>query len=129
MSEICPPEKTLFVTTDPELLRAAGKENGIVVGDCNRNEPLETAKTFLQCAKIVFLHRPKVIISTGAAPGLLCLALGKFIGAKRIWIDSFANVEQLSLSGQMAKYVADIWLTQWEHLSRPEGPRYIGELL
>lgn len=118
----------VFVTTKEELLRQAGKQ-GRVVNDCNRNQPLLLLKCFIECAKIVYTVRPKVIISTGAAPGIICMAFGKLIGAKAIWIDSFANVEQLSMSGKIARYISDTWLTQWEHLSDNQGPSYKGALL
>jgi hypothetical protein len=29
----------------------------------------------------------------------------------------------------LAKYVADIWLTQWEHLSSKKGPAWWGAVL
>lgn len=119
----------VFVTTKEELLRQAGKVDGHVVADCNRNRPLRMLTCVRQCASIVFSRRPKVIISTGAAPGIICIAFGKLIGAKTIWIDSFANVEQLSMSGKIARYISDKWLTQWEHLSDTTGPSYHGALL
>ncbi|MBB3659245.1 UDP-N-acetylglucosamine:LPS N-acetylglucosamine transferase [Rhizobium sp. BK650] len=118
-----------FVTTKRELLKQSEKTDGFVVYDCNRDKPLQVAKCLIQCARIVFTLRPKVIISTGAAPGLICIALGKFVGAKSIWVDSFANVEQLSMSGKMARYICDHWVTQWEHLSRSRGPIFEGALL
>jgi hypothetical protein len=52
-----------------------------------------------------------------------------FLRARTIWIDSIANVERLSSSGAQARRVADVWLTQWEHLARPEGPEYWGAVL
>ena len=119
----------LFVTTKQELLDQAGLANGKVVSDCNRDRPWETAKCLLQCARVIFSVRPKMVVSTGAAPGLLCLVMGKLIGAKTIWIDSFANVEKLSLSGKLAGYFVNTQLTQWQHLAGPGGPRYEGELL
>jgi hypothetical protein len=51
------------------------------------------------------------------------------IGAKTIWLDSMANVECLSLSGQKIKGHADLWLTQWDHLAAPGGPQYAGSVL
>ena len=34
-----------------------------------------------------------------------------------MWIDSVANVEELSMSGQMASASGDLCLTQWPHLA------------
>ena len=42
---------------------------------------------------------------------------------------NIANTERLSLSGRLARPVADAWLTQWAHLARPGGPDYIYALL
>ena len=65
----------------------------------------------------VAVLRPGVIITTGAAPGLMGIIIGRIFGAKTIWIDSIANVEKLSLSGRIAVKIADRVYTQWSHLS------------
>ena len=78
---------------------------------------------------VIIRLRPNIIISTGAAPGFFALVFGKLFGAKTIWVDSIANVEQLSVSGQKVKRFADLWLTQWKHLAKPNGPYYKGGVL
>ena len=71
-----------------------------------------------------------MVISTGAAPGLVALAVAKLLtGSRTVWIDSIANTKQLSLSGRLARPVADAWLVQWPHLARPGGPEYWGAVL
>jgi UDP-N-acetylglucosamine:LPS N-acetylglucosamine transferase len=83
-----------------------------------------------QLARAVGRERPDAIVTTGAAPGLVALALGRLLARSRtVWIDSVANTERMSLSGRMARHVADAWLVQWEHLARPEGPHYWGAVL
>ncbi|MFQ5805354.1 MAG: hypothetical protein ACE5I3_02760 [Phycisphaerae bacterium] len=66
---------------------------------------------------------------TGAAPGYVGLRLGKLLGAQTIWIDSIANVERLSLSGERIARHADLWLTRWPHLARSDRPSYLGGVL
>ena len=79
---------------------------------------------------ILLKERPEVIITTGSAPGLVGIALAKLVSrARTIWIDSIANVERLSASGMQARHFADVWLTQWPHLSKPGGPEYWGSVL
>lgn len=78
---------------------------------------------------ILLLERPEVVISTGAAPGYFALRFGKWFGSRTVWLDSIANVESLSLSGRRVRRFADLWLTQWEHLSNPAGPRHAGQVL
>lgn len=92
-----------------------------IVGECNRRHPIQTVWVFFQCLKIAFRERPQVVISTGAAPGLLLCFAAKLTGAKIVWIDSIANVERLSLSGYMVRYFADICLTQWPELAERYG--------
>jgi exopolysaccharide biosynthesis glucuronosyltransferase PssD len=99
------------------------------VRDASRWNKLGLVVQALQILWIVLRVRPRVVLSTGAAPGFFGLLFGKLIGARTIWIDSLANVEELSLSGRQARRYADLWLTQWPHLARPEGPRYLGAVL
>jgi UDP-N-acetylglucosamine:LPS N-acetylglucosamine transferase len=77
----------------------------------------------------ILYERPDVVISTGAAPGYFALRFGKLIGARTVWIDSIANVEELSMAGHMAGRYADMWLTQWPHLAREGGPEYFGAVI
>lgn len=86
-------------------------------------------RTARQLAFIMMRERPDIVISTGAAPGYLALRLARLAGARTIWLDSIANVDQLSLSGLKVGRYASLWLTQWPHLARPEGPHYGGAVL
>ena len=70
-----------------------------------------------------------MIITTGAAPGFLALVIGRVMGCRTCWIDSIANIEELSLSGRKARRWSTLWLTQWKHLARSEGPRYVGNVI
>lgn len=83
----------------------------------------------VQLAAALIRLRPCVIISTGAAPGMLALVLGRLTGARCIWVESLTSTDELSLSGRLAGRVAHLWLTQWEHLAREDGPHYHGGTL
>jgi len=78
---------------------------------------------------LLFKLRPDVVVSTGAAPGFVSIRVGKLIGARTIWLDSIANSESMSLSGQKISKYTDLWLTQWEHLATEEGPHYYGSVI
>ena len=71
-----------------------------------------------------------MVVSTGAAPGLIALPIAKLFGARTVWIDSLANCERLSLSGRIARHFSDLWLTQWPHLAGSHaGLRCYGSVL
>jgi len=78
---------------------------------------------------IIARTQPEVVVSTGASPGFFAMLFGRAMGKKTIWVDSIANVDELSLSGQQARRFADLWITQWEHLARPEGPKFFGAVV
>jgi len=83
----------------------------------------------LQILSILLRVRPHVVISTGAAPGYFAIRMGRLLGARTIWVDSIANVEELSMTGQLVGPHADLWLTQWEHLAEANGPAFRGAVL
>ena len=91
-----------------------------VIPDASRDNKIAVAWCALKIGLLLLRTRPSVIITTGAAPGYLAARMGKIFGARVCWIDSIANVEELSLSGQMIGKHADLWLTQWKHLSSLE---------
>ena len=51
------------------------------------------------------------------------------LGIRTVWVDSVANAEELSMSGQKAGGCVDLWLTQWPHLAGDDGPRCYGNVL
>lgn len=61
--------------------------------------------------------KPDVIVTTGAAPGVLVLFLGRLLGAKTIWVESLCHAERVSISGKMCMRFADRVYTQWPHLA------------
>jgi UDP-N-acetylglucosamine:LPS N-acetylglucosamine transferase len=85
---------------------------------------------FLQVVFIVLKFRPNTIVTTGAAPGVFAVRIGKMLGARTIWIDSIANSEELSLSGRLVRKHVDLWLTQWPHLvGAYPGLQYFGSVI
>ena len=98
--------------------------------DFTRFNKRSAVRSAIDLARIVTEVRPSVVITTGAAPALIGLALSKILfRSKTVWIDSIANCDQLSTSGKLARLVADVWLTQWQHLSKRSGPDWWGAVL
>ncbi len=83
----------------------------------------------LQVLYILLKERPKAILSTGAAPGAVAIGLGKLLGIRTIWVDSIANVKQLSRAGRLVQKHADVFLTQWQHLSDGQTVLFKGAVL
>jgi UDP-N-acetylglucosamine transferase subunit ALG13 len=104
-------------------------ERLLVVPDATRWDRVRLAAAVLRIGRILRRERPDVVVSTGALPGFFAVALGRAAGARTIFVDSFANVEELSLSGRLASRVAHLALTQWPELARAGGPCFEGSVL
>jgi UDP-N-acetylglucosamine:LPS N-acetylglucosamine transferase len=123
--------ETFSITTTKVVREKLQKFSPVyTVGECNRQHPILVFKVLLQCIRVILKERPDVIISTGAAVGCIACFLGKFIGAKIVWLDSITNVEKLSLSGQMVRFIADLFLVQWPELAQKySNVEYIGSVI
>lgn len=64
--------------------------------------------------KILRAEKPDVIISTGALPALPTLMLGKFLGSKIVYLESFAKVNTPNKAGQLVYHFADQFYVQWK---------------
>lgn len=127
-----------YATTTPdhrpeveELARQRGQQlRGYhVFADANRWQKFRLLRQLLGVAAILLKVRPDVVVSTGASAGYFALRLGRLLGARTCWVDSIANAETLSMSGHLAGRYADLWLTQWPELARPDGPHHRGAVL
>ena len=118
-----------WVSRDPASAADVTPAPFMTIGEASRTQKLGVVKVMAQAFWILLRTRPAVIVTTGAAPGLITLVLGKSLfRAKTIWIDSIANVETLSGSGKLAARFADLRLTQWPDLA-VDGVEHWGAVL
>lgn len=83
--------------------------------DFSRWDAWKIIPASIKAISIVLRERPKAVISTGAAPGLIMLFAAKLCGVKTIWIDSVANAEHPSACGRVAVKFANQCYTQWPY--------------
>jgi UDP-N-acetylglucosamine:LPS N-acetylglucosamine transferase len=119
----------IYVSTDGSLESQVGNNKFYAVVDANMWSKLKMIKLLCQLIKIIIIEKPRVIISTGAAPGFFAILIGKLLNKKTIWIDSIANSEELSLAGRKVKSFATITLSQWEHLADDSAVYFNGSVL
>jgi len=118
-----------YATTDAGRVTDVPGGRLHVLADANKRTPFRLVVCAWQVLRLVLKCRPRVIVTTGAAPGLLAILCGQIVGARCVWLDIFGLVDRMTLSGRMAKPFADLYLVQWPHLARPNGPHYRGSLL
>lgn len=71
------------------------------------------------CLKTVYLYfkiRPKVIVTTGTHTAVPMCYLGKILGSKIIYIETFANTHKKTATGRLIYPIADLFIVQWEEM-------------
>lgn len=116
MRPLTPQVEVSYVSTAEEG-RPDGVANYDVVRDFSRTNPWLAFSQVRKLRHIIKRDKPVLVVSTGAAPGLLALLVAKTMGVRTLWIDSIANVDRMSMCGRIASYIADKTLTQWQHLA------------
>lgn len=100
------------------------------IHDATRRDPWRVFVMIPQIARMLLKERPDVVMTTGALPGLVTIALAKVLTRSRtVWLDSIANVERMSGSGMQAKWFADEWLTQWPEVAKETGATHWGAVI
>lgn len=110
---------TVYVTTNAALGKRDGIDNVETIPDSNRTGIATSLRTLWFAFRLLHRIKPDVVVSTGAFPGLACIVAGRITGRRTVWIDSIANSEALSASGQLARFFTTLRVTQWEHLADP----------
>ncbi len=118
-----------YATTLAGLGERSGLPGVFLVPDCNRNRPVQAIWCLVCVTALIARLRPDVIVTTGALPGVIALAVGRRFGARTIWVDSVANAEELSMAGVKARKHADLWLSQWPGVAAATGAEYAGSVL
>jgi hypothetical protein len=118
----------IFATNNRELAQREGLSAVHLLPDANRDVPIRALRCMIACAKLIWMVRPQMLVTTGALPGLFCLVFARLMGARTVWIDSIANSDRPSLSGTCAIPFSTHWFTQWQHLETAKR-RYAGALL
>jgi UDP-N-acetylglucosamine:LPS N-acetylglucosamine transferase len=119
-----------FVSVHPGYAEEVPGHRFYSVRDVTRWDRWRLVILVAELIRVLIIERPRIVVTTGSAPGLLALGLSKLLlGSRTMWIDSIANCEEMSLSGRQARRFADVWLTQWPQLQKPAGPDYWGAVL
>lgn len=83
----------------------------------NRKEKLfffHFIKVFIKALIIMMREKPDALISTGALLGFPFCLIAKLMRKKVIYIESFARVQNSSLTGRLVYPFADLFIVQWE---------------
>lgn len=110
---------TFYVTEEGGQAKDCEMEKIYTFPQINRHEKkfvVHFAKLFFKAFKILRKENPDFIITTGALIAFPFCIIGKMHGSKIIYIESFARVNNRSLTGRLVYPFADLFLVQWKSL-------------
>jgi len=67
--------------------------------------------------KILLIHRPKVILTTGSHTAVPFCVFGKLLGIKVVWILSYARINSKASSANLIYPIANRFLVQWPNMT------------
>ena len=110
---------------------ALKNENGYKVKPKNKIKYDWTIiQNLITTINIVIKFKPDTIVSTGAQIGGFFCYVGKFFGAKVIYIETMAKIKELSGTGNNVYKIADKFYVQWKSLEEKyDKAEYIGRLI
>jgi len=110
-----------FVTNDDPRIKQV-KYKKFLLDYINLN-PWKMTKAFIRTFEILIKEKPDIIISTGAEIAIPFFILARILGIKTIYIESWSRVKNMSRTGRILYYIADVFLVQWIDLLKKYGKK------
>jgi len=119
-----------FVTYRCARTEALARQERVYLLPNIGTNPWRMALAFLRALRILLKERPRVVISTGAEIAIPFSWVGKLLGARVAYIESWCRIHTRSGTGPLVYPVADLFLVQWPDVLHLYGPkaRYEGGL-
>lgn len=111
--------KSFIVTEDMPFKMDVGDEKVYHLKQVNRKEKGALKLTFKNAVKslrILNREKPDVIVTTGVLAIVPLCFIGKLMGIKLVYLESFANIHAGTLTGRILYKFADKFFIQWETL-------------
>ena len=88
-----------------------------------------TYNAFLSLYYVLKL-KPQAVVSTGTHTAVVFAYFAKLLlGAKILYVETYANVKKANVSGKLIHPIADLYLVQWESLLPAyKKAQYVGKL-
>lgn len=130
LREIAEKYDTIYITEKGGQVENTNLQNVYTLPQINRHEKhfwLHFVKLLGSAMQILKIEKPDFIITTGALIAFPFCFFAKIRRIKIIYIESFARVNNQSLTGKLVYPFADLFLVQWEPLLKfyPKA-KYVG---
>ena len=120
----------VWVTFDKSDARSllAGERVVHAYGPTNRNVP-NLLRNLALAWRVLRRVRPRTIVTTGAGLAVPFAWIGRLLGARVVYVESFTRIDEPSLSCRLIAPVAARIYAQWPELARAlPRARYVGNV-
>ncbi|MCR4745733.1 MAG: polysaccharide biosynthesis protein [Lachnospiraceae bacterium] len=110
---------SFLITESGEFSKTNFCRKKYYVSQMNRRQLAFLPKFILLYIKafcIMLKERPDFIITTGALIAYPFCVIGKLMGVKIVYVESFARVKRPSLTGRLLYDFSDLFIVQWEDM-------------
>lgn len=97
-------------------------------GPTARNIP-NFFRNFRLAWRMIRAYKPDVILSTGAALAVPFFVVGRILGVRLIYVESFTRVRRPALTGRLVYPLSDAFFVQWPTGSHPRRAIYAGSVV
>lgn len=112
-------KERFWVTFDKEDANSLLKDEKVYHCHFPTNRNLKNLiKNTILALKIIPKERPDLIISSGAAVAVPFFYVGKFFGAKLIYIEVFDRINKPTLTGRLVYPITDRFIVQWDEMKK-----------
>jgi len=87
-------------------------------GDSKFIKIVRTLRTIFQATIALIKDNPHVVITAGPGVGAIFSYMGKLLGKKVIFIESWSRVYSKSDSGKLVYPIADLFFVQWKEMEK-----------
>ena len=120
--------KVFFIVNDDFSPPSSVKGNFAQITHAERN--LLQVFNLIEAIWYVLILRPRVILSTGAAPAVPFGLVGRLIGSYVIFVESLSKISTPSMTAILMQYIANKLYVQWPSLvSKLRSSIFAGNLL
>ena len=119
LGELAKNHDSFLVTERGDFQETKICDKVIHVSQINRKEllfPLKFIGLTIHSFLILWKEKPDCIVSTGALATFPICVWGKLMHKKIVYIESFARVDEPSLTGKLMYRFADLFIVQWKEM-------------
>jgi beta-1,4-N-acetylglucosaminyltransferase len=123
--------ETAWVTLRTEDTRTLLEDERVVYahGPTTRNVP-NLLRNLRLAWRLLRIAKPGVIVTTGAGIAVPFAWIGRLLGTRVVYVESFTRIDRPSLSCRLIAPVTDRLYVQWPELAeRLRGARYVGAVV